>query len=396
MRICFVCNEYPPGPHGGIGTLNCVLARSLVAAGHEVRVIGMYEQGYPAHAYEEDQGVRVWRLQRSASRFSWLPARYRLHHILGRWSKCGLVDLIEFPDWEGWAAGLPRLSIPVIVRLNGCASYFANELDRPLSRFTYYVERAGLRRADFWCSVSDYTAQKTKQVFALTNGPHRILYNSVEVPEEPSAGERSANQVIYTGTLTAKKGIISLIRAWPLVQQAVEQAELHVFGKDGRTDQGESMQKYLQRLVEESGCRVTFYGHVSRDELFHRLSVARAAVFPSYAEAFALAPLEAMVRGCPTIYSTRGSGSELIADGRDGLLVDPDRPERIAEAVVRLLTDDTLAEQIGRAGRRRVLQRFAVETICQENENFFRDCIEQFRLQAKPGFRLRTAQAVAP
>ncbi len=58
MKICFICGEYPPGPHGGIGTFVQVLARALVAAGHEVRVLGAYGTAYHAANEEVDQGVQ--------------------------------------------------------------------------------------------------------------------------------------------------------------------------------------------------------------------------------------------------------------------------------------------------------------------------------------------------
>ncbi len=59
---------------------------------------------------------------------------------------------------------------------------------------------------------------------------------------------------------------------------------------------------------------------------------------------------------CTSIYSRRGSGPELIEDGRDGLLIEPDRPDEIAEAIIRLLTcllftsdaaDDALRVEVG-------------------------------------------------
>ena len=107
MRICFVCHEYPPGPHGGIGTLVQILARSLALAGHQVRVVGVYAPTYPAPGYEEDRGVRVWRLRRPQVRGGWVLSRLELFRRLSDWCRQGEIDLIEIPDWEGWAAGWP-------------------------------------------------------------------------------------------------------------------------------------------------------------------------------------------------------------------------------------------------------------------------------------------------
>jgi glycosyltransferase involved in cell wall biosynthesis len=109
------------------------------------------------------------------------------------------------------------------------------------------------------------------------------------------------------------------------------------------------------------------------------LAGASAAVFPSYAEAFALAPIEAMGSGTPTVYSRRGSGPELIRDGHDGLLVDPDRLEEIAFALVRLLTNDMLARSLGAAGRKRVTETFAPDRLVPANLAFYRQCIAEHR-----------------
>src|SRR5205814_9612541 len=100
LRVCFLCNEYPPGPHGGIGTLTRTLARALVAIGHEARAVGIYPHDYPAPDIEEEGGVRVWRLRASPGRGGWLRSRARLFQTVAAWVRTGDVDLVEVPDWE--------------------------------------------------------------------------------------------------------------------------------------------------------------------------------------------------------------------------------------------------------------------------------------------------------
>ncbi|MCI0423407.1 MAG: glycosyltransferase, partial [Acidobacteria bacterium] len=95
MKICFVCSEYPPGPHGGIGSLIQTLARALAHRGHQVRVVGVCAFGYPAPDYEEDQGVRVWRLREPKHRLGWVRARWRLFRTLSHWSKQSEIELVE-------------------------------------------------------------------------------------------------------------------------------------------------------------------------------------------------------------------------------------------------------------------------------------------------------------
>ena len=379
MRVCFVCSEYPPGPHGGIGTFTQVLARGLAKAGHEVRVAGVYKRDYPSPDFEVDQGVQVSRYRESGRRFGWLWARRRLFRQIANWSRSGECELVEVPDWAGWAAGWPRLPVPVVARLNGSASYFAAEIGGKVKRRQFWIERASLRRADYWCSVSRYTAEKTRRLFRLESQPDAILYNPVESPGDATCQDRDSNHVVFTGTLTEKKGVIPLFRAWNGVAENHAEATLHIYGKDQPFGDGKSMQQHLLSLLDAQAAeRVVFHGHCHRQALFAALRQARVAVFPSYAEAFALAPLEAMGCGCATIASSRGAGNELMTSGEHGFLVDPDQPQQIEESILALLRDAALAQRLGQAGRERVQGAFTIDRLRTQNEQFYARCIERF------------------
>jgi glycosyltransferase involved in cell wall biosynthesis len=351
-----------------------------VAAGHEARVVGAYPDSYPGGARETDCGVRVERLRVPPGPASGLRARLAVYRVVSEWARSGQVDLIELPDWEGWAAGWPALPVPVVVRLSGSSSYFAAELGKRASAKTYWVERASLRRADRWCSESLYVARRTQDVFRLRKGPDAVIYNPVPVEEPAVMPARDPRRVVFGGTLTVKKGILSLASAWPLVRKRRPDAELLIYGKDGTRDGGASMRAELEARFAAlpSGAGVRFLGHVALDELLGAFHSARAAILPSYAEGFSLTPLHAMATGCPTIYSSRGSGGEVIEDGQTGLLVDPDRPEEIATAIVRVLDDDALAERLGRAGRESVLSRFSLDAVLGDNLRFYRAAVEAF------------------
>jgi glycosyltransferase involved in cell wall biosynthesis len=379
VKICFECSEYPPGPHGGIGSLIQILARGLVRAGHQVRVIGIYPASYPAPDAEVDEGVEVRRLRLSGSRWGWLSARRRLYTVVKGWIESGEVELVEVPDFGAPAAGWPRLPVPVVVRLSGSESYFRSEMGRSPRWTTFRLERASLRRADFLCSESNYIAGKTRSLFRLAKGADRVIYNPVEVPASVSDDLRSPRTVMFAGTLTMKKGIVSLVRAWPGVRAKAGEAELHIWGKDGQTEQGGSMKEYLETLIPpEIKGSIVFHGHVALPDLLAGFQRAGIVVLPSYSEGFALTPLHAMAAGCPVVYTTRGSGPELIEDGLTGLLIDPERPEEIAGAILNLLADPGTARSIGTRARDAVRSRFSWDTLLADNESFYASCVERF------------------
>jgi glycosyltransferase involved in cell wall biosynthesis len=377
MNVCFVCGEYPPAPHGGIGTMVQTLSRALVSAGHTVRVIGLYaDPSLPPR--DSDQGVEVWRLQHPRGPFRSIQSRRVLFRQVARWARAGEIDVIEVPDWQGWAAYWPSLPVPVVTRLNGSATYFNAEMGRTTPWLTRHLETGSLQRSDAWCSVSKYTADRTRAIFGLDDGPQAILPNPVTLASANEWTQRHKGMVIFSGTLTEKKGVIPLIDAWQRLASQVEEATLHLFGGDGTAPAGGSMLAHLKgRLSGRAAERTFFYGRVPHEQIATRLAQANVAIFPSYAEAFAIAPLEAMSAGCPTIGTTRGSGPELIDEGVNGLTADPERPEDIAAAIRRILSDDVLAQALAAGGRRTIKQHYSIDRLLPENVAMYRRCVAQ-------------------
>jgi glycosyltransferase involved in cell wall biosynthesis len=86
---------------------------------------------------------------------------------------------------------------------------------------------------------------------------------------------------------------------------------------------------------------------------------AEVAVVPSLYEGFSLPAIEAMACGVAVVATTGGALPEVVgADGETGLLVAPDDPGALADAIARLLDDAALRARLGAAGRERVISRF--------------------------------------
>lgn len=333
---------------------------------------------------ERDGDVLIWRVPVPSGVLGWIRARRALFRQVSKWAGNGEIDLVETPDYQGLAAYWPALNVPVVARLHGSSTYFGSEMRQPVNRITYRLERASLRRADFLCSVSRYTAERTESLFDLRTGSSEVIYNTVALPDSPGDTERDRFRVVYSGTIVAKKGIVSLMKAWPEVVKAIPAARLHVYGKDTRTESGGSQWERLAAALDSiSRHTVHFHGHVDVRTVRKALREAGMAIFPSYSEAFALAPMEAMAEGCPTIFTTRSSGPELIEHERTGLLIDPERPEDIVRSLIRLLENPREARELGRAGRESIQRRFAPEEIIRQNVQFFQNCLQAFRGAAK-------------
>lgn len=252
MNILFICNEYPPGPHGGIGTVTEVIAKGLHGRGHTVVVAGFYEKISTPLSITRDQGVLVYRLRQHTRFYGSLRSRFSLYLLIRKLVKDHSVDIVEVPDFCGLAAFWPRLAVPMVVRLHGSATYLQHESGQKVDRLHFLCERSTLRKASFIVAVSKSIALKTRLIFNLTS-PMEIIYNSVDPGTNISSFERKRDpyKVVFTGTLMKLKGVFPLIEAWPNVIEQVPDARLHLFGKDSLDENKISIQSQLMQRIPQ-------------------------------------------------------------------------------------------------------------------------------------------------
>src|SRR6185436_18739860 len=144
--------------------------------------------------------------------------------------------------------------------------------------------------------------------------------------------------VLYAGNVKPHKNIDRLIMAFGQMKQkgGYEDVKLLIIGDE--------VSKYtsLRRSVEAAGVRqdVRFFGFVPDQTLAALYRLASVFAFPSLYEGFGLPPLEAMACGTPVVTSKISSMPEVVGDA--ALLVDPYDAADIAQAMGRLLDDQTL------------------------------------------------------
>lgn len=134
---------------------------------------------------------------------------------------------------------------------------------------------------------------------------------------------------------------------------------------------------YLKRLVDRLRLNdyVEFCGRKDRETVMEYMSICDLFVMPSWDEAFGVVYLEAMGHGKPVI-ACRGQGIEdVIVDGKTGLLVKPKDLDSLKEAMIRLLSDRSLAEDMGRKGRQVVLSHFTWEKSAQKLMGIYREVL---------------------
>jgi glycosyltransferase involved in cell wall biosynthesis len=184
----------------------------------------------------------------------------------------------------------------------------------------------------------------------------------------PDAGEPL--RIFTCARLHFVKGHQDLMEAVALLRDRGVNVQLEIAGEDD--DGGTGYRHVLeQKIVDlDLGGQVTLLGAIDADEVKRRLCQAHLFVLASWAEPLGVAYMEAMSCAVPTIGTDAGGVPELIENGRDGILVPPQDPGAMADAITRLAADPALLSQLSAAGRQTIVQRFdsrlGAETLIQE------------------------------
>jgi glycosyltransferase involved in cell wall biosynthesis len=118
------------------------------------------------------------------------------------------------------------------------------------------------------------------------------------------------------------------------------------------------LRRQLQTQAQQLGLgeTVLFLGYCPQIEAW--LAVADVFVLPSLYEGLPLSVMEAAAAGCAIVATAVDGTPELLADGRDGLLVPPGNPEALAQALLRLIADAGLRKALGEHVRQRARDEF--------------------------------------
>ena len=245
MNILYLCDEYPPCQHGGIGTVTQLLAHTLQAKGHYVYVAGFYPYYRVAEKEEMDQGVKVFRFYYGSKLLLQLSKRKffgRIINIEKQFNRYiaslrkiieeNQIDVVETPDFvEAFRYSGPRMiqfpdfGIPTIVKLHGTYTYF-NHLENihSISKTIFQKEKLHLANATGIIALSNFVMTETKTLFNY-NKRMVVIYNGISFDNSVNYSTNQIdNTIVFAGTFTEKKGIFRLIKAWEEVIKIIPSA----------------------------------------------------------------------------------------------------------------------------------------------------------------------------
>jgi glycosyltransferase involved in cell wall biosynthesis len=234
---------------------------------------------------------------------------------------------------------LARSRARLIVDVHGdwrtATRLYGSPLRRLLSPLGDRLCVAALRRADAVRVVSGYTEQLVRDVGLVPAGSFPAFMDLDPFLAEPPAPLPARPQALFVGVLEPYKGIDVLAEAWRLARPA---ATLRIVGSGSRAS-----------VVEDLG--VQWDRSLTPEEVARALDESTVLVLPSRSEGMGRVVVEAQCRGRAVIGSRVGGIPDLVCDGENGLLVEPEHPEALAEALQRVLADPELAARLGAEAR---------------------------------------------
>lgn len=194
------------------------------------------------------------------------------------------------------------------------------------------------------------------------------LFSPDTSSDEPPP-QNDVSHFVFIGRIVPQKGLKFLLKSLSLVKSPIH---LDIAGEGYQLPE---LQHFTEKLNISD--KVTFHGWVNENRVNELIKSSRALVFPSiWHEPGGTVAFEAMVHSRAVVMSKVGGMPEVVLDGKNGLLVDPNNVNQLATSLERLASDWHLATQLGTNGKTMSRQQFTMSNHMAQLMKFYEQAIE--------------------
>ena len=352
MRIAFVTFEYPPFIIGGAGVHASHITEELAQLGHQVVVFTPGIDNTDSAGHPSDANLQVWHVPvREVIPFRALQFWINLPREIKKAEREGKFDIIHINGFSYWFLPKRLSAAPHVLTVHHLIRDAAENTGLDLSSrmkdlsgengfLIPRIEKRAVKSVDKIIAVSNYTKDRILQTYHVPYEMVDVVYNGVDFDgytftqedldeTRKQLGLPDLPVILFVGRVDdPRKGLDILIRAFRKVLDEVD-ATLLVVGKGDQTTARDLAGPALDRIV--------FTGFVDDITLKKCYALCDLYVCPSRLEGFGLTILEAFAAGKPVVATKVGAIPELVHDGQDGILIQPNNVTAMAMAIIFVL-----------------------------------------------------------
>ena len=256
---------------------------------------------------------------------------------------------------------------PSVVTVHDLLHFYRGYGSRHKMKFDITYHAYVFDQLDAVITVAEYWKRDIMRMFGVESKKIHVIYNGVDTarykPIE-KARSRQRKRILYVGSPTVLRGIDILIQAFNIVLKEYKDIEFLIGGKVDKD--------YILKLSKKFDVNVRHIGFVPEERLPYLYSSAHAFVNPPTDE-FSLMLLEAMACGTPVIARDIFEMQEYLGDA--ALMVSSEEPSELAEAILKLLTDEKLWFRLSRRGLKRA-EAFTWKRTAENTYNVYTKLLE--------------------
>jgi glycogen synthase len=403
MKIALFTNEFPPNIYGGAGVHIDFLSQELAKLAEvEVRCFGTQDETLPS--------MNVVGIQSSLTKMDDAENPHiKMFHNLSKNVEMSQhtmqADVVHCHTWYTHLAGIftrELLQIPLILTTHSLETHRPWKVEQLGNGYflSRWIEHQAYNTADGVIAVSQQMKTDVVEAYGISAEKVTVIHNGID-PEfyQPTFDNQLLEQfeinpeipfVLFVGRITRQKGISQLIGA---TKHFTENCQIVLCA--GAPDTPEIAQETEDLIKELQSTRkgvILISEMLPREKIKILYSHARVFACPSLYEPFGIINLEAMSCETPVVGSAVGGIPEIIIENETGYLIPLESKSRtdfypkdadafqkqFADKINILLENEALANQMGKAGRKVVLDKFSWQSIAKTTLDYYKEVNSKF------------------
>lgn len=379
MKIVITVPLFLPKWIGGAEVATYNIAKHLAERGHEVHIITTLDESL-AEEEKTKEDIYIHRI---------LSRKIRFIGVVVFWYKVLLKIRNLNPDiihTQSLIHNAPVMfsniifNFPYIIYGRGSDVYFPKEPNKSISKLA-------LKNASGVIALSEDMKKEMNKICNrddISVLPNGIELNKFKGISEKKLFKKKEKTIIFVGSLRPVKGVKYLIKAMNTINKETD-TNLIIVG-DGIDKEG------LKTLVEELNLQdcIHFVGKIPNEDVPRYMAQADIFALPSLSEGFPVVVVEAMASGLPIVTTNVRGLPEIIKNGENGFVVEPQNSEHMAEKILLLLKDEQLYRKISENNKVKA-EEYSWDKISGELEKKYMDVCQSYcELHKKEAYKLES------